>query len=280
MRLLITGNGKSGSWKIRGEQIGRAIGATINPSPTLADCKAADVILVVKRTPAELLDMIRKSGRPFVYDIVDAYPQPMCSSWSRKQSIDWLRKHIAYVRPDFMIWPNARMQADFGNGGAVVYHHHRPDIRINPIRKQIAAVGYEGSEKYLEGWRKTIDAQCARRGWRFVVNPEHLADVDIVLALRGAQWNGYAQQHWKSNIKLANAQGSGTPFIGMPEDGYIETARGGELFVSDKKSLGALFDFLTPVQIRREIFESFRAGAIGIDAIAKQTRDILCALKS
>src|SRR5688572_31220626 len=116
MKVLFTGRGTSGSWKIRGEQIGAAMGATVKPMATLEDCRAADVIVAVKRIPAQLLENIRASGRPWVYDIVDAFPQPLCSTWSRSQCIDWLNEVIGTLKPTAVIWPTARMQDDFGGG--------------------------------------------------------------------------------------------------------------------------------------------------------------------
>lgn len=280
MRLLVTGRGGSGSWKIRGDQLGAALGAVVRPNASFSDCADADAIVVVKRVPDDLLGAIRKSGRPWAYDIVDAYPQPACSEWGKRQSIDWLRNHIGHLRPDVVIWPNARMRDDAGMAGPVVYHHHRAGIATNPIRDRIQSIGYEGAEAYLDGWMPEIKAQCRLRGWRFVVNPKHLADVDIVLAVRGGQWCGYPQQHWKSNVKLANAHGSGTPFIGLSECGYMETAAGGEEFVRSPKDLGDAFDALSPVVVRRQISDGFRRCAITLDAAASQLREALCGLKS
>ena len=74
-RILVTGGGTSGSWKIRGEQLGEAICADVLPRAGFADCSAAELIVVVKRAPPELLDTVRRSGRPWVWDVVDAWPQ-------------------------------------------------------------------------------------------------------------------------------------------------------------------------------------------------------------
>lgn len=279
MRILVTGRGKSGSWTIRGEQLGAAIGATVKPMASLEDCRAADLIVVVKFIPDELLNAIRQSGRPWVYDIVDAFPQPECTYWSPERSRAWLKEHVARLGPKAVIWPNKRMQRDFGGGGLVVYHHHRPGIEVNPIREKVQAIGYEGSERFLEGWREAIEYQCRKRGYRFVVNPDRLSDVDVVLAVRGPRWNGYAQQHWKSNVKLANAHGSGTPFIGMPEDGYTETRSGAEYWVNEPKQLGTCLDWLEAQSAREEVASRFLAHALPIERIAARYRDFLCTSK-
>ena len=65
LKILVTGRGGAASWTIRGEQIGAALGATVKPKASLEDMRAADVILVVKKVPDELLADLRKSGRPW-----------------------------------------------------------------------------------------------------------------------------------------------------------------------------------------------------------------------
>jgi hypothetical protein len=279
MKILFTGKGTSGSYRIRAEQMAAALGAREKPMTTVEDCRAADVIVVVKRVPEQLLQAIRKSGRPWIYDIVDAYPQPKCTGWSSDTAKAWLKEHLKGLRPDFVIWPNERMQEDAGGRGAVVYHHHRPMINVNPIRDRIEMIGYEGAPAYLDGWHQAIESECRARGARFVVNPERLADVDVVLALRGRAFNGYVQQHWKSNVKLANAHGSGTPFIGAPECGYIETACGAEYWATTPRDLSVALDWLESKSARQEVSARFLKNAFSVDHAAERYRDILCALK-
>lgn len=284
MKVLVTGKPTKGAWKVRGEQIGAAISAQVVPLATLADIRAADVVLVVKRVPDELLHDLRRSGRPWVYDIVDAYPQPVAATWSKRYATDWLRNYLARLRPSGVIWPNRRMQEDFGHAAplnSVVYHHHRPGLARNPIRERITTIGYEGAEAYLEDWRRAVEAECSRRGIRFVINPSQLADLDIVLALRGGMRDGYVMRHWKSNVKLANAHASGTPFIGAPECGYQETGTGCELWAQTPAELSRAIDLLESQAERRAISDRFRASSIPIEAAASQVLEVLrCAAKS
>lgn len=280
MRILVTGRGAVPSWEIRGEQIAAGLGATVKPMATLADMRAADVILVVKRVPNKLLVDLRRCGRPWAYDVVDAYPQRAAGAWSKGQCIEWLHEHLTRLRPDVVIWPNLRMREDAGMPGPVIYHHHRPGIEVNPIRERIEVIGYEGSPRYLDGWGEAIEAECRRRGVRFVVNPERLADVDVILALRGGLWDGYASRHWKSNVKLANAHAAGCPFIGAPEAGYLETATGAERWASDADELALALDSLEPWSIRLETSERFRHAAIPLQQTVEQFRSILYGLKS
>jgi hypothetical protein len=270
MNLLITGKGTSGSWQCRGVQLGAAAGARITKAPTLAQCKAADAIVVVKRIGEDMLATIRKSGTPWVFDAVDFYPQPGCSAWGDREAIEWVRRQLARLSPAGVIWPNRRMQQDCGDGwrGFVLQHHHRPGIASNPIRDRVEAVGYEGSPRYIEAWRPQIEHECSRRGWRFVVNPERLADVDIVLALRSGPWDCYATRRWKSNVKLANAHGSGTPFVGQPDDGYRETASGAEYWTESAAGLGICFEWLASQGAREAVSDRFLQRAYPVERAA------------
>lgn len=281
MTLLFTGNGTAGSWFCRGQQIGDALGARVAPLAGLQDFRQASAVVVVKRVSDERLALLRRSGTPWVLDVVDGYPQPAANEWEQGEAIDWFRRRLAYLKPDAVIWPNARMGEDVGFSGpqAVIYHHHRPGIRSNPIRREVEAIGYEGSSRYIEPWRGHIDAECAKRGWRFVLNPPSLSQVDIVLALRGGRWNGYVSQHWKSNVKLANAHGSGTPFIGSPEEGYKETASGAEYWSRDIGSLRMAFDWLHDQSSREAVSDRFRQRAYPVECAAQHYKDFLCAAK-
>jgi hypothetical protein len=279
MNLLFTGRGTSGSWKIRGEQLGQEMGARVRPMASIDDCQWADVIVVVKRIPTELLQRIRKSGRPWMYDIVDAYPQPYCSSWGEAESKAWVREYLAALKPDSVIWPNQKMKDDCGGSGAVLYHHHRPGIRRNPIRARIQRIGYEGSPSFMEGWMPAIERECRRIGAEFVLNPANLSDVDVILALRDRNHAGYPQRMWKSNVKLANAHGSGTPFIGLPEPGYQETASGCEYWATNCDELGTALDWLESQSAREQVSERFMAAAIPIKKVAEQYRSWIEALR-
>lgn len=277
MRTLITGKGGSGSWAIRGVQIGTAIGADIEPMAPKIRIAVASVVVGVKRIPDSLLHAIHASGTPFVWDVVDAFPQPECTDWTREQSIAWLHSEIDRLKPSAIIWPNARMADDAAWSGMqeVIYHHHRPGIDINPIRHRIQTIAYEGSPRYLEGWESAIAEECARLGAAWLVNPDSLAAADVVLALRGPKWNGYAQSQWKSNVKLANAHASGTPFIGMRERGYIETQSFAEQWVEAPKDLRVALESLESQTARLDVASRFLQSALSINHVAQQYREFL-----
>lgn len=277
MRLLFTGRGTSGSWAIRGQQIGEALGAKVKPLAAHADFQACDLAVVVKRVPEPIRGGLASSGKPWVYDIVDAYPQPLSSGWQRSEAISWIRRHVMTLNPTAVIWPNQRMRDDCDDGrpGLVLPHHARPHQAPNPVREHIATVGYEGRADYLQGWAMVLHKECERRGWRFVVNPERLADLDIVVAFRGGQWDGYASQHWKSGVKLANAHATGTHFVGRPDDGYTETASGAEYWATSPAEIRIAFDWLEPQSTRELVSDRFRESVYTIDRAAETLRPFL-----
>lgn len=280
MKALFTGRGGNGSWEVRGNQLGGAVGS-VKINASAEECRAADVVVAVKRIPPHLLAAMRRADRPWVYDIVDAYPQPECGNWTPEQSIRWAREQIRALNPAGVIWPTLAMMNDCCDGrpGIVLPHHHRPGIKPNPIREEVKVVGYEGRTTYIVGeWDRLLTRECQKRGWRFVTDPAHLADVDIVVAVRNSLWDSYASRHWKSNVKLANAHGSGTPFVGSAERGYRETASGVELWADNGTTLADAFDALTPHSVRLHIAEQFRLRAYPVDAAAAELRPFLQSL--
>ncbi len=277
MNLLVTGRGGAGSWICRGEQLGAALGAAVKTFATLSDVRASDLAIVVKRVPPAVLGALRRAGRQWVYDIVDAYPQPTASGWTRNQAIKWTRSLIRDLQPTAVIWPNARMRDDceIDLPGLVLPHHHRPGIRLNPIRETVKIDAYEGAPRYLAGWPDRIERACMARGWAFVVNPPNLADADIVVAFRGGEWTGYVQRHWKSNVKLANAHGSGTPFIGQQECGYTETATGAEYWAESAEDLRVCFDWLESQTTREQVRDRFLQSAFPVERAAARLAEWL-----
>lgn len=276
MRILVTGSGAAGSWIVRGEQIGNALGATVKSHATLADCQAHDVILVVKRISDELLQNIRASGRPWLYDILDAYPQKDCATWCPRQARTWLQMEIKRLQPTDVIFPNQKMRSDAeSDGSPVIYHHARPAQRINPIRAELKVIGFEGHPRYLGDLAATILKICKRHNFDFLVNPPDLAILDVVLAVRAAPWNSYAAHHWKSNIKLANAHATGTPFIGPEENGYLETATGAELLSSSPTMLEQHILALRSQEERWVIQQRFLNAARPLSVAAAETLQAL-----
>jgi len=275
VKILITGRGTSGSWKIRGEQLGQAMGVEVCANASRID---ADLVVLVKRPTTEILRAAR--GVPLVWDIVDAWPQPAGNDWGRGDCRRWLADQVRVIKPAAIVAATQKMAEDcecFGVPVLWLPHHHRPGIARNPIRERIEVVGYEGSEQYIAPHREAIEAQCKRIGARFSVNPPSLAGLDVVLALRGSR--GYAARSWKSGVKLANAHGSGTPFIGCREAGYTETASGAEYWADTPAELGVALDWLRDQSAREQVADRFLQAARPVDRIAEQYREWLCALR-
>lgn len=266
MHILMTGRGTSGSFQIRGVQLGQTIGAAVVPNAL--DVAPYDIAVLVKRPTAELLQRFRRAGTKVVWDLVDAWPQPVGNEWNKRRCLDWLEEQIVMIRPAGIVAATKAMATDcerFGVPVLALPHHARPGLRMNPIRT-LKVAGYEGGEQYLGRWLPIIKRLCAARGLRFVVNPAEMADVDVVLALRDCA--GYAPRHWKSNVKLANAQGSGTPVICNREAGYLETVSGAEQWADDEAELAAAFDALECTSTRLQASKTLRAAAPSIDSVA------------
>ena len=276
--ILFTGRGTSGSWQIRGAQMAQAMGAKALPKARQGHIASADTVVVVKRMTPELSVFLK--GKRWVWDLVDFYPQPECTEWCRSEAIAWVKSQIQKHNPTGVIFANKRMQMDCKTStpSTAIHHHHRPDIKLNPIRKEVQSVAYEGAPAYLGKWAGRLISECNRRGWDFMVNPRYLADCDIVVAFRDDAVNGYVQRHWKSNVKLANAHGSGTPFIGPCESGYSETATGYERWLESPEGLSAALDELECYELRKTIHRQFISSRLSVHTVAQQYRDFIDSL--
>lgn len=273
--ILFTGKGTSGSWQIRGVQIAHAMRVRAVPMAGDAECRAADVIVGVKRIPDDLLVRIRRSGRPWIWDCVDAYPQRPHQPVTRDDAIRWMRAELERLRPDGVIWPNREMRSDAGFGH-VIPHHHWPGLSPQPLRDRIEVIGYEGSPRYIEAWMPHIERECRRIGARFQPS---LPGADVVLALRGPEWGSYWCRNWKSGVKLANAHGAGVPFIGAMEPGYLEIATGVERWADTPDALSLALDSLASVDVRRQVRGEFLAAAMPVDAVVPMYREVISAVR-
>ena len=266
MKILFTGRGTSGSWQIRGVQLGAAMGADVQP---MASKTSADIVVAVKRIPDQLLRSIR--GSFVVWDVVDAWPQPHGNDWTEGACRAWLDAEFARIKPNAIIAATQKMADDCAHFGVPVLwlpHHYRPDIELNPIRERILKIGYEGAANYIAPWLPTIETECRRIGAEFILNPRSLADLDVVLALRGH--TGYAARKWKSGVKLANAQGSATPWIGCREAGYVETASGGEEWADTAGELSGALRMLHEWEARAVASEALRVRAFSVERAAAE----------
>lgn len=289
MRICVTGKGTSGSWFMRGEQLGRAIGADLLPQVTLKQrFDPYDVAVVVKRVAPEALDAIRRAGKPIVWDVVDAWPQPTRPGsvpMSKDEAMSWLRNSINAIRPQAIVAATSRMAGDIHEiepdiPVRVVYHHGtRYSQELPPIRDRITILGYTGAQHYIEPFMPALTDWCSRNGaWLSINGPYH--KYDVVLALRGV--GGWPARHWKSNVKLANAQANGIPCICSPENGYLETTTHGELFVNDlneEDSLLQALDSLKSADVRNARRQRMLSRDVSLQTIAKEYKEWLTTMK-
>lgn len=277
MKILITGKGgKSGSWQIRAEQLGAAMGATVKPMASTADIASNDIVVVVKRTPAALIDAIRRSGKPWVYDVVDGWPQPKTGGMDKPQAIGWLRSTLAGLSPAGVIFGTERMRSDAAfTGRSIVLPHHSWSRYLNrtpQVRDQIQVVGYEGAEHYLGSWRAILERECQARGWQLQINGD-MTKADIGIALRDG--GGYPAQHWKPGTKLSNLHALGIPAICSHEQGYMSVSCGRELFVSSADDVSKAFDLLQNTSTRKAIALAMRQAALPVEAVASAYKEWL-----
>lgn len=274
MKIVVTGTGKSGSWKIRGDQLGAAIGARVEPR--CIDFSHCDLVVYVKRMKLDALGAIRRSKVRWVWDVVDAWPQPEGNLWNADQAISWLRVELNRLRPHAVVFATDAMREDSGwRGPALVLPHHAwPRYsKRNELRPEVKTVGYEGHD-YLGSWAKKLREACAQRGWKFEINGD-MRHADIGVALREA--DGWAARRWKSNVKLANIHALGIPALCSPEAGYMQFARGTEIFLDNGGNLPAALD-LCAGRAFREHAQS--AEIINLKDVAEEYKTWLMELNS
>lgn len=271
-KILITGLGSKVAWKIRAAELGKAMGARVKPHATLRDMQDADIVVVCKWYTPDLIHEIKKWGGPWAWDIVDAYPQPEAYQWNADMAKTWLRNTLFDLHPKCLVAATQQMMDDAQWPGFALPHHARPKQKGQPMRESVINVGYEGQAKYLGGWRHILEQECEARGWTFHVNPEHLHDMDIVVAFRDK--GGYVGRSWKSAVKLTNAHDLAIPVVCGREAGYMENASGMEVWADTKDELTAGFDYLTPLANRMKVRASFmeHRRKYSIDVIAHRYR--------
>lgn len=246
MRIIITGCGKAGSWKIRGDQLGRAIGADVRPNADRQTVNKYQLAIFVKRVPSWSADI------PCVWDMVDCFLQPAI----KQQYIVTSEIIAKKSRFSASVAATEKMRIDT-HADFALPHHYREGITESQVRPMVRAVGYEGCEKYLGEWRPVIEHECRKRGYMFVVNPPRLSDCDLLIGVRSEKWRDYATDHWKSNVKMANAVAACVPFIGLPESGYAEMNLP-FYAVNSPSDIGLAFDHLRDFETRLKIADKYR----------------------
>ena len=280
LNVCFSSRSSAGAWQIRGEQIAamRTNWEAIN-EPSEDDLKRFDLFCFVKKPDLGIIERVRKTGKPIVFDIVDSWAQP--EDGLEHRDIHSARKLFGSlwkrVNADGYIFPTKRMHQDLGlliKNGVTIYHHYWPPIQKNPVRETVNIVGYEGAN-YLGEWKALIEKICSDRGIRFVANPENYTDLDIVVLARGGEHGSFLAKNYKSNVKLANAYGSGTPaLVHVDEMSAHDTDNGDVLFFTNQTdSFERQLDrLISNYELRKSIHSNFLSTAqlYNINNIARQ----------
>jgi hypothetical protein len=165
----MVGNGK-GSWEMRGQQLGVALGARVVNVPYESDLQWADLVVLVKKHALPYAEMVHRFNKPFVWDAFDFWGQPGENHVTDPQARALLMNRVAAIHPTLVIGATEAMAAACGG----VYLPHQSWYGLVPQAASIdvKTVAYQGGAVYLGRWRKHLEDACAKRGWRFVVNPQ------------------------------------------------------------------------------------------------------------
>ncbi len=266
MNILMVGNGK-GSWQMRGQQLGAALGARVTMTPTDDDWRWADVAVLIKRHAVAFAQMAHAFGVPIVWDALDFWSQPRDNGVTKEHAHGLLRGMLAVIKPALTIGATQAM-AD-ACGGVYLPHHSWAGLVPTPPHETVQTVAYQGNAVYLGRWKDALERECARRGWAFVVNPDDLSKADILVALRDGPWDGWICREWKSGVKLVNAIAAGRPVLTQASAAASELQPPGSILMS-VGDIGTAFDAWTGYAPRAAVAEmcEYLALAYRLDVIA------------
>lgn len=285
MNVLIVGSGK-GSWEMRGQQLGAAIGARVLSAPVEADWKWADLAVLVKKAGERWAPLAKRFNVPVVWDAVDFWAQPFQNSLGEDAAKALLRATALRIGGAFLGSTNA--MANVIQGGQFLPHHSWRGLEPQAPRKESGGllVAYQGNAIYLGSWRPALERACAARGWRFAIADQshdigrELWRADILVAFRDGPWDGWMCRHWKSGVKIANAIAAGRPIITQTCAAAHE-AYGPVTQVDDAETLESALDYWAAPTARQEAYEMCLpiAPTLRLPAIAERFRGILTAAR-
>jgi len=272
MKILIVGAGK-GSWVMRGQQLGAALGARVTSSPTDQDLDWCDLVVLVKKHAVTHATRCHKHGKPIVWDALDFWSQPAQNSYNEAAAVNALLAQLRFIKPTLTIGATQAMTRAIEQQGftsAYLPHHSWQGLMPSPSREHVATVGYEGNAAYLGRWHGWLTEACQKRGWSFVVNPSTLAEVDIVVALRDGLWDGWMCREWKSGVKVVNAMAADRPLISQDCAAVRELNPDGSV-ITCKYGLNEALDVWAPNDKRCATLPR----PLPVDAVAGQYQTIL-----
>lgn len=223
-RVLIVGCDK-GAWQMRGKQIGAALGAHVTAKPKAEDWTNADVVILVKHAAHRWAHEARECGRRLIWDVLDIWEQPRDNNESAEQLLCDIWNTRDALGISTLIAATRAMADDIG--GIYIPHHSHAGLEPTPVRQRLKVVGYEGNERFLGSWKPALEQACQRLGLKFVINPRNLSKVDLLVAFRGEQWDGWACRQWKSGVKYVNAIAAGRPILTQRHAAFYEIQASG-----------------------------------------------------
>lgn len=273
MNLLIVGGG-SGSWAIRGHQLGGALGARVTSHPFAEDWAWADLAVLVKRHGAVSAPVAKAADCPIVWDALDCWPQPADNRLSEPAARAALEAQVRTIAPLHVVGATEAHAA--ACGGTYLPHHSRPGLEPVDASPDLKVVAYEGNPSYLGAWAHRLTALCVARGWTFVLNPPDLRRADVIVALRDGPWDGWACRQWKSGVKLVNAIAAGRPVITQDTAAAREIGAPGSV-VETPEELAAALEAWVPFERRAAAADECRALApvYTLSAVSAQYRLLL-----
>jgi len=273
-RILFVG-GDKGSWEMRGKQIGAQLGARYGSKHLQPDDWAlADVVVLVKRAAEEHFQAAQAYRGLLVWDVLDFWRQPAANDRTDDDLVREVTQTARALRVQLLIGATRAMAQAIG--GVYVPHHHRLGLVPTPPRPTVQVVGYDGSPRYLGAWRTHLERACAARGLTFIVNPPDLSQVDLLVAFRDTDWDGWACRHWKSGIKYVNAIAAGRPILTQASAAFEELRPVGAV-VEDPVGLEAVLEHLSAPHLRQAAYEDGlkRARTFSIETIAGQYWELI-----
>jgi len=256
---------------MRGVQLGAAIGARVTSTPDPVDWARAEVVVLVKRAGRFWAETARRYGVPIVWDALDFWAQPDDNGCDASEAEGLLREQLAVIKPALTIGATKAMAE--AAGGVYLPHHGRLGLVPTPARETVRFVGYDGDARYLGSWAPAIEAACQARGWTFVVNPPDLSAMDILVAFRDGEWDGWMNRQWKSGVKIVNAMHAGRPIITQESGAWHELKQSGAI-VRAPSGVEAAFDAWAPCEMRDRVWEPQRE-QFTVEAIGRQYLNIL-----
>lgn len=131
MNVLMVGTGK-GSWQMRGEQLGAALGARVTSAPSREDLHWSDVVVLIKRAALQWCRHVHAAGKPLVWDALDFWSQPAQNGLHDGAAITLLHQQIAAIRPTLVIGATDAMAR--ACDGVYLPHQGWPGLAPTPAR--------------------------------------------------------------------------------------------------------------------------------------------------